>query len=181
MTESIYALSLWQPWASLLVLGEKEFETRAWPIPLKHLPRKTAIHAASRWTREQSEFCERDPFVKAALLKHQQALNFRSLAESKAKGFNHGACVELDGISIYLPLGCLIGVGGFVSCWPTETLDGSVYLTAKEKAFGNYAPGRFAFRFHDPQRIIHTPMPGRQRWWRVDDPGKAQVLQLQTN
>lgn len=37
------ALSLWQPWAGLVVLGEKEWETRSWPTRFRGL---FMVHAA---------------------------------------------------------------------------------------------------------------------------------------
>lgn len=40
------AISLWQPWATLIALGIKQTETRHWPSP--HLGR-LAIHAAKIW------------------------------------------------------------------------------------------------------------------------------------
>ena len=46
------AISLWQPWASALMLGRgfKEHETRHWSTTYRGL---VAIHAAKRWTRDQ--------------------------------------------------------------------------------------------------------------------------------
>lgn len=32
------AISLWQPWASLLVYGVKPWETRSWSVPIRHEP-----------------------------------------------------------------------------------------------------------------------------------------------
>lgn len=52
-------ISLWQPWATLLVRGFKKNETRSWP--LNHRGR-TLIHAAKRWTREQARLCASWPF-----------------------------------------------------------------------------------------------------------------------
>lgn len=43
------ALSLWQPWASLIAMGEKQYETRDW-YPRKNQPQYLAIHSAKRWT-----------------------------------------------------------------------------------------------------------------------------------
>ncbi len=44
------ALSLWQPWASLVALGEKCYETRHWNTSYRGL---LAIHAAKRWTKDE--------------------------------------------------------------------------------------------------------------------------------
>ena len=50
MPNTIKALSLWQPWASLVAIGAKSIETRHWST---HYRGPIAIHAAKRWTREE--------------------------------------------------------------------------------------------------------------------------------
>jgi hypothetical protein len=42
------AITLWQPWATLLVRGLKAFETRSWPHSWRDAPTVVAIHAAKR-------------------------------------------------------------------------------------------------------------------------------------
>jgi hypothetical protein len=44
-TTTVKALSLWQPWASLIAAGLKQYETRSWATPYRGL---LAIHAAKR-------------------------------------------------------------------------------------------------------------------------------------
>lgn len=39
-------ISLWQPWASAIALGLKQYETRSWQTPYRGW---VAIHAAKRW------------------------------------------------------------------------------------------------------------------------------------
>ena len=41
------ALTLWQPWASLIVMGHKRFETRSWKMA-SLIGERIAIHAAKR-------------------------------------------------------------------------------------------------------------------------------------
>lgn len=43
------ALTLWQPWASLVAVGAKRFETRSWATNYRG---QIAIHAAKTWNRE---------------------------------------------------------------------------------------------------------------------------------
>ena len=43
----IKALTLWQPWASLIAWGEKQYETRSWSTEYRGL---LAIHASKRET-----------------------------------------------------------------------------------------------------------------------------------
>lgn len=43
------ALSLWQPWASLVIVGAKQYETRSWKTNYRGL---LVIHAALKWDKE---------------------------------------------------------------------------------------------------------------------------------
>jgi activating signal cointegrator 1 len=45
----VKALSLWQPWASLICIGVKRIETRHWPTSYRGT---LAIHAAMKWDHE---------------------------------------------------------------------------------------------------------------------------------
>jgi hypothetical protein len=44
--DELPAISLWQPWASLIFTGDKKHETRAFRFPAKYAGRRVAIHAA---------------------------------------------------------------------------------------------------------------------------------------
>jgi hypothetical protein len=44
----IPAITLWQPWACLIEIGAKPFETRGHPAPRRLVGQRIAIHAASR-------------------------------------------------------------------------------------------------------------------------------------
>ena len=48
----VKALTVWQPWASLIAHGVKEYETRAWQTKYRG---PLAIHASVRWGRDQQE------------------------------------------------------------------------------------------------------------------------------
>src|SRR3990167_5432352 len=50
---TVKALSLWQPWASAIALGNKRYETRSWSTNYRGL---LLIHAAKKWTRNQQDF-----------------------------------------------------------------------------------------------------------------------------
>jgi hypothetical protein len=53
------AISLWQPWATLIVIGAKKYETRSWSPD--HFGR-VAIHAAKHQAQEIIELCKQEPF-----------------------------------------------------------------------------------------------------------------------
>ncbi len=46
--DAAHALTVWQPRASLIVLGFKPYEFRRWPAPKSFIGRRIAIHAARR-------------------------------------------------------------------------------------------------------------------------------------
>lgn len=52
------AISLWQPWASLIACGVKVYETRSWPPPRELIGQPIAIHAAKKIDRGAAEFAE---------------------------------------------------------------------------------------------------------------------------
>lgn len=43
------AITILQPWASLMAIGAKQFETRGWQRPYRG---PIGLHAAKRWNRE---------------------------------------------------------------------------------------------------------------------------------
>lgn len=58
------ALTLWQPWASLVAVGEKRIETRSWNTNYRG---PLAIHAARR--KPSIQFWKVDPYL-SLLMKH---------------------------------------------------------------------------------------------------------------
>jgi hypothetical protein len=42
------AITIWQPWASLIMAGAKPFEFRGWAAPRSYWGRRVAIHAGAR-------------------------------------------------------------------------------------------------------------------------------------
>ena len=75
----IPAITVWQPWASLIVCGIKTVENRPWKPPLKIIGEWIAIHAGRAVDRHAMEFhfdnervrqsiSETNPFPKGVLL-----------------------------------------------------------------------------------------------------------------
>ncbi|NMG39856.1 ASCH domain-containing protein [Chelativorans sp. ZYF759] len=46
------ALTIWQPWASLIMAGAKPYEFRGWPAPRSLRGKRIAIHAGARPVRK---------------------------------------------------------------------------------------------------------------------------------
>jgi activating signal cointegrator 1 len=59
------AISLWEPWATLMKLGLKRYETRSWPLPPNLIGKRVAIHAAKHHSKEIDEIMKKEPFKSA--------------------------------------------------------------------------------------------------------------------
>ena len=49
------AISVWQPWASLLVSGDKTYENRTWKLSPELIGKKILIHASKKKDKEEWE------------------------------------------------------------------------------------------------------------------------------
>lgn len=138
------AISLWQPWASLVSLGIKKIETRSWRTNYRG---PLAIHASKRFWRED----------------RQVARDYPAFAEA----LNDAGFKVAD-----LPLGCVIAVCEIVDCVPTESMSFDLGRAYKEKPFGDYSPGRFAWIL-DNVRPLKEPIPakGALGLWEWEMPG----------
>ena len=95
MTELIIpALTMWQPWACLVELGHKPWETRGRKAPERLMGRRIAIHAAARKPR----------------------INDVSEEEYEAISDAFGFCNYID----RLPLGVVVCTAVLSECHPVE-------------------------------------------------------------
>ncbi|MBX3482522.1 ASCH domain-containing protein [Phenylobacterium sp.] len=136
----IPCLSLWEPWASLIVCGAKWHETRHWPTKVRGL---VAIHAAKKCDRPGApdEVCE--VFLGPGWARTRPAGCVVAVAQ--LTGCYHAAHL-VEGRPPLLAA--------------TDNLD---------QRCGNFDPGRYGFRL-DHVRPLREPLPliGRQGWfdWR---------------
>ena len=140
------ALTLWQPWASLIAIGAKRYETRSWPAP-KSLPPGSllAIHAAQRCPPQLSA---------EMTLRVCQTLFILSSAD--------------DRTIRSLPRGSVLAICRFLGCWRTEELQ----PTPHQRLMGDWTPGRFAWEL---DVVIdcggrEVPAKGRQGLWEWEPP-----------
>src|SRR5437762_1138392 len=98
------AISVLQPWASLIVHGRKRFETRSWQT--RHRG-PLLIAASARFPAEFQLLCGRQPFLRA----------FQKLYLAGPR-YDAGA---LD-IAAQLPLGAIIGRVTLAACWPVNDM-----------------------------------------------------------
>jgi activating signal cointegrator 1 len=129
----VRALSLLQPWASLMAFGEKRVETRGWETQYRGW---LAIAASKAWKRDDIEMAMTDPDFVWAWGQH----NVTSLKQ--------------------LPLGAIVCIGHLVDCVRTEYFDtdDARWCAQRESVFGNYRAGRHAFIF-DHMIAVPEPVP----------------------
>jgi activating signal cointegrator 1 len=148
------ALSLTQPWATLVALREKSIETRSWPTPYRG---PLAIHAAKNLKpvgglEGLKDLCQTPPFCDALVR----------------------AGIAFAG---ELPLGAVVAICRLAYCVPVEEVDAIYSPSRNERAFGDYSDGRFAWFLGD---IVALPEPiparGGLGLWDWDAP--AEVLAL---
>lgn len=168
-------LSLWQPWATLLVAGHKTVETRGWFTAHRG---PLLIHAAKKWDNSLKKICEKEPFC---------------------------SCLPAAGIhTLGLPdisLGCIIGCVTVVSCIETERVivepvrtprrpvnlvrdphradaPDRLLIDSLEFDFGNYDKNRYAWLCTCPVKFAEpVPFRGRQQLFDVPREAVARALQ----
>jgi hypothetical protein len=134
------ALTLTQPWATLVILGVKRWETRGWYPGVNDRGSRIAIHAAKGWTRDDREFA----------------------AELHERGILPVAPADL-------PLGAVLGEAAIVGLART-TSPMAVGLSDLEHELGDYSPGRYAWELGGvvayPEPIPARGMLGLWEWER---------------
>lgn len=151
------ALSLTQPWASLVALGAKRIETRSWSTDYRG---PLAIHASKGMPRQAREFAYKDPAG--------QVLNDAGIM----LGEN---CREL-------PKGAIVAVARLVAVHSTNAddwMDEDGLLAPHEEAFGDYSEMRFAWVLADVQ-ALREPIPckGALGLW-TPDPSVLLAIEAQ--
>jgi hypothetical protein len=160
-------LTLTEPWASLVVLGEKEWETRGWSTSYRGL---LLIQAAKTMPEYAQEACATEPF-KSVLARH--GLVFSD--QPTALGFETKRTFAFS-------LGAIVGAVDLVDTARTERV--SAALTAipgerarNELAFGYFDAGRWAFRLANPRKFAKPiPVRGQLGIWPISDRTHSEAL-----
>ena len=133
------ALTLHQPWASLVAVGAKHIETRSWPCPKSVIGERIAIHAGRglHIPSHQDEFNRR------------VAHYLGNFWVSQSRG------------------GVVVATVRVLSC-VEMTVQNIADLPAgdDERLFGDYAPGRWMWNLASVE-LVDPPIPARgyQRIW----------------
>lgn len=147
---SVKALTLTQPWATLVALGEKQIETRSWRT---HYRGPLVIHAAKALPKSWS-FMRDEHFIDAL---------------EPLVGLNEQGVPNID----RLPLGAIVAHVMLTDVVPIRMDIAPFYapegysLPPKEATFGDYSMGRWAWILEDvsAMRGDGCPASGRQGLW----------------
>lgn len=131
------AITLWQPWATLVAHGLKHFETRGWAVKFCG---PIAIHAAKR----PVDYRELNPVIGKSL----NQLGYANVALLPL-----GCVVCIADLVDCLPT--------------EEVVQNIFFkqIAATEQHFGDFRPGRFAWQLDNIVRVDNIPAQGGQGIW----------------
>lgn len=136
------AISLWQPWAQFVAIGQKTYETRSWPTSHRG---DIVVCAAKRKTKEL-------PMIAMAWL---AKTNLFSPADTTV-------AETLD----RMPHGAALCVVAVESCEPTEQLDPMfcpARLSPRDRDLGDFSHGRWAWKLANLRKLRRpVPVVGKQ-------------------
>jgi len=130
-------ISIWQPWATLIVQGFKLFETRTWAPPRSVIGQRIGIAATKNILPQQIA-----AFNEPEFQFFYKTLDLPTMQE--------------------LPRGYLLGTVELHSyeVITEEFLDD---ITREERSYGWFKPGGFAWRLRNPELLEHPiPIKGAQ-------------------
>ena len=152
--EPVYAITLHQPWASLIALGLKTVETRSWPAPARLVGQRIAIHAGKRLVRQPGDAIERELRVRLGENWRLTIPTGAVLATATLAGMTRVARIDpLSSHAVHddsTEVGCAAGRGRtLIDPW------------------GDFSAGRWLW-FLDDVEALPEPVPagGHQGFWR---------------
>ncbi|MHB1134252.1 MAG: ASCH domain-containing protein [Chloroflexota bacterium] len=167
------ALSLTQPWASLVAIGTKKIETRSWQVSYRGW---LAIHAAKGFPLQARLLC--NPLQPGPNGLDVDSPFWRALKQRGYYGPDQ------------LPLGALVAVAHLHAVGVIgRRADGAVTVrtqelpvTAEELSFGDFTPGRYGWVLTNVQRLPKPiPCRGTPCLWNVPPDVWAQVEKQLSN
>jgi len=143
------ALTIRQPWASLISLGVKTIETRSWSTKYRG---PLAIHAGKEWAQltvgpNVRPWVLADRGMSYPVLTHYEHDSGRSGCRSRF----------VDRVA---PLGAVVATCTLVDVVQTENAD-----TDGQRPFGDFTPGRYAWLLDNIVPITPVPAKGKQGLW----------------
>ncbi|ETT30703.1 hypothetical protein C161_27403 [Paenibacillus sp. FSL R5-192] len=137
------AITIIQPWATLIAIGAKQYETRSWPT--KHRG-EIAIHAGKKI---DTEACK-EPEIRKALEEYGYMIDNLPV----------GAVVATAQLT-----NCLKSVDTWTDGY---VLEGNRLVYSPEYEFGDFEPGRYAWEMSDVKMLMKPlPAKGQQGLWNL--------------
>ncbi len=134
------AISLWEPWATLIALGKKRYETRSWET----------------WHRGPLLICAGKR--KLPLIQIASILYFAKLTPDDLQ-FNYGKALAIVDLDAIIRTNSLI-----LNNWERVS---NVEIETK---LGDWSPGRYAWKLENIRRFVNPPhIRGRQGLFDVPD------------
>ena len=134
------AITLHQPWASLIAAGVKRYETRSWAPPPYLRGQRIAIHAG-----QYLQPCDIGETVKGEMRR-----------------------LFGDGWELAVPRGAVVATAVLYSWGQTEIIAES--MSALERECGNFTPGRMAWQLTDVEALPEpVSVRGRQGFWNWEE------------
>lgn len=158
------ALSLTQPWASLVAIGAKRIETRSWPTRYRG---PVAIHASKAFPRADRQLCITSTPFYVALKDHYRRVTDIPVGAIIATArlvdvlsIDARLCMGLSSIKLD-PDGVVRRYSPLQKTGPLGPFHGTTAeYPDPEAAFGDYTPGRFAWILADVVKLPE-PIPAR--------------------
>jgi len=141
----VKALTLTQPWATLVAIGAKQIETRSWNTSYRG---RLAIHAAKGWPASAKKICFKEPFLSALV-----DAGFFTQLDNLPRGAIVAVCdlVHVKKIDELTP---------FPACSAFARRKGLWKLNGREQVFGDYSIGRFMWLL-DNVVMLPKPVPAK--------------------
>ena len=164
------AISLWQPWASLIAEGIKTSETRSWAPPAALVGERIAFHAAKRPITKLDILVSWGDELRAAACALVGAENPYNRRYFK-RGLPYGAVVATARLvaweRVWYDDGERVRTDASLAADPNRWK----YGRHAPDGLGDYSPGRWIW-FLDDIKKLDPPIPaiGRQRVWNWEPP-----------
>lgn len=140
------ALTLWQPWATLVAMEVKCIETRCWSTKYRgDLAIHSAVKLPPKWLGVSSRT---DPF------RDELADVFGVRRDRDERGGKH-----VDDILRGLPYGKILCIVRLAEIEETSEMLREI-VSGRERLFGNYEDGRYAWRL-EMVKVFQPPIPAK--------------------
>jgi len=158
----VKAITICQPWASLIAVGAKRFETRSWDTDYRG---QIAIHAGLKpFDKTLDEMFPRIEGVTAAEMEFIETVR---------------EYIDDD----YFPYGAVVATAELIGCWKITAkdfgrgsmpcIDNLLIPSNQERLFGDWTVGRYAWELADV-KALPEPVPARGHLKLWDWDGDAQ-------